>query len=168
LGPAAGRALADRLHSVAIHLLRHARRRDHETGLGPARLSALSVIVFAGPISLGALAEAEQVKPPTASRLVAALEASGHVERRTNPGDHRAVELVATARGRRLLQLGRRWRVAAIEALLTGLGPVEQAELEGAVNGLEHALRESPRDPRPARGSRPPGSRRRTRWSRRS
>ncbi|HXX01836.1 MAG TPA: hypothetical protein VEJ00_11510, partial [Candidatus Acidoferrales bacterium] len=63
-------SLADRLHSVAIHLLRRVRKQDVETGEGPARLSALSVLVFGGPKTLGELAAAEQVKPPTMSRIV--------------------------------------------------------------------------------------------------
>ena len=44
--------VADRLHSAAIHLLRHARKRDVVARQGPARLSALSVLVFSGPMAL--------------------------------------------------------------------------------------------------------------------
>ena len=69
--------LADRLHSAAIHLLRLVRVQDTASGLGPARLSALSVIVFGGPVSLNDLARAEQVRPPTMSRIVDALETAG-------------------------------------------------------------------------------------------
>src|SRR5437667_4934893 len=71
------REVADRLHSAAIHLLRFARHRDVLSGEGPARLSALSVLVFGGPMTLGQLATAEQVKPPTMSRIVAGLKQSG-------------------------------------------------------------------------------------------
>src|SRR5690349_25156897 len=73
--------LADRLHSAAIHLLRRLRREDDASGLPAPQLSALSVIVFGGPIALGDLAKAEQVRPPTITRVVAALEADGLVER---------------------------------------------------------------------------------------
>ena len=66
--------LADRLHSTAIHLLRLVRVQDAATGIAPARLSALSVLVFGGPMSLNQLAQAEQVRPPTMSRIVDALE----------------------------------------------------------------------------------------------
>src|SRR3954463_14052103 len=65
--------LADRLHSTAIHLLRRVRKQDVAIGQGPARLSALSVLVFGGPKTLGELAAAEQVKPPTMSRIVAGV-----------------------------------------------------------------------------------------------
>ena len=51
--------VADRVHSAAIHLLRRLRVRDQESGIGPAQMSALSVLVFAGPRSLKELAAAE-------------------------------------------------------------------------------------------------------------
>jgi DNA-binding MarR family transcriptional regulator len=73
--------LADQLHSAAIHLLRQLRKEDDASGLSAPRLSALSVVVFGGPITLGALARAEQVKPPTMTRLVDALEKDGYVKR---------------------------------------------------------------------------------------
>ena len=75
-------ALAIELNSAAIHLLRRIRESDAQLGVSPSRLSALSVVVFAGPLSLGALASAEQVTPPTMSRLVDALASAGLVTRR--------------------------------------------------------------------------------------
>src|SRR5437868_15366386 len=95
--------LADRLHSAAIHLLRRLPRQDDASGLPAPQLSALSVIVFGGPVTLGALAAAEQVRPPTITRLVATLEAAGLVERVTDAADRRVVRVTATARGARLL-----------------------------------------------------------------
>src|SRR3989442_10511210 len=96
---------ADRLHSAAIHLLRRLRVRDRESGVGPAQLSALSVLVFGGPRSLGELADAEQVRPPTMSRIVAGLERAGLVKRRKTE-DGRRVRLEASARGKKILQEG--------------------------------------------------------------
>src|SRR5918998_5384942 len=81
--------LADRLHSSAIHLLRRLRRVDTKTGLSGPRLSALSVVVFGGPLTLGELAAAEQVKPPTMTRLLRALEAQRLVTRATDERDGR-------------------------------------------------------------------------------
>ena len=71
--------VADRLHSAAIHLLRNAAKTDVVSGQGPARLSALSVLVFGGVKTLGQLASAERVKPPTMSRIVAGLKTAGLV-----------------------------------------------------------------------------------------
>src|ERR1700730_13037224 len=107
---------ADRLHSAAIHLLRRLRVRDRETGVGPAQLSALSVLVFAGPKSLTGLAEAEQVKPPTMSRIVASLVQEKLVQTTIDKQDRRAVVIQATEKGVRIMQEGRRRRVAAMAA----------------------------------------------------
>src|ERR1700758_4534754 len=90
---------ADRLHSAAIHLLRRLRIRDREIGIGPSQLSALSVLVFGGPKSLPALAEAEQVKAPTMSRIVAGLLRERLVRRGTDKQDRRAVVIQATEKG---------------------------------------------------------------------
>ncbi|HET7871395.1 MAG TPA: MarR family transcriptional regulator, partial [Terriglobales bacterium] len=106
-GRTAREALADRLHSAAIHLLRLVRVEDAAAGIGPAQLSALSVLVFGGPLSLTALARAEQVKAPTMSRIVDALETGGLARRRVNPRDRRAVHLEATEKGALLLHRGR-------------------------------------------------------------
>lgn len=118
-------AVADALHSAAIHLLRGVRKEDERTGVGPARLSALSVLVFAGPLRLTELARIEQVKPPTMTKVIAGLEAAGLVRRRNDVEDARAVRLEATARGTRLLQEGRRRRVERLASALQALAPDE-------------------------------------------
>src|SRR5204862_6890077 len=98
--------IADRLHSAAIHLLRRVRVRDRESGIGPAQLSALSVLVFGGPRSLGELADAEQVRPPTMSRIVAGLERAGLIRRHATE-DGRRVRLEASAKARKIPEAGR-------------------------------------------------------------
>ena len=55
---------------------------------------------------MGELAAAEQVRPPTISRLVKDLERHGLVSRKADPGDERVQKVSATAKGRRLLQEG--------------------------------------------------------------
>ncbi len=114
-------AVADALHSGAIHLLRTVRKEDERTGISPARLSALSVLVFAGPMRLTDLARIEQVKPPTMTRLVAGLEAEGLVRRRAVSEDARATRLEATARGTKVMHDGRKRRVARLTAALERL-----------------------------------------------
>ncbi len=136
--------VADRLHSVAIHLLRQLRREDEATGLSTARLSALSVVVFAGPLSVGELAGAEQVRSPTMSRVVADLEALGLVTRTMSTTDGRSVEVSATAKGRRVLQAGRRRRVATLSQRLDGLSARDLAVLDRAATLLEQALATPP------------------------
>jgi DNA-binding MarR family transcriptional regulator len=114
-------AVADDLHSAAIHVLRGVRQEDERTGVGPARLSALSVLVFAGPMRLTRLAGIEQVKPPTMTKVIAGLEAAGLVRRRADAQDGRAVRLEATRRGITLLQEGRRRRVERLASALESL-----------------------------------------------
>ncbi len=129
--------LADRLHSAAIHLLRRVRRVDDASGLSAARLSALSVIVFAGPIRVSALANAEQVRTPTMTPIVAALEHDGLVTRESDASDARAALLRATSKGARLMAEGRARRVAALAAELNDLSETDLAALERAVGILE-------------------------------
>lgn len=140
-GPEAMEA-ADRLHSAAIHLLRRLRVRDHEIGIGPAQLSALSVLVFGGPKSLSALADAEQVKAPTMSRIVASLLQAELVHRRTDKQDRRAVVIQATKKGIRMMQEGRRRRVAALAAAVRGLAEKEIVQLLQAAQVMERLSRQ--------------------------
>jgi DNA-binding MarR family transcriptional regulator len=133
--------LADGLHSAAIHLLRRLRREDDASGLPAPQLSALSVIVFGGPITLGALATAEQVRPPTITKLVATLEASGLVEREADADDRRIVRVKATPRGAKLLQEGRQRRVASLADALGKLSAADRAKLAQALPVLERVVR---------------------------
>lgn len=129
--------IADRLHSAAIHLLRRLRTEDNASGLSAPRLSALSVIVFAGPLRISDLAKAEQVKVPTTTRLVTALERDGLVDRTSAPDDARACLVKATARGRRLLQRGRERRVKTLANGLDSLTKRDRSVLSRAAALLE-------------------------------
>ena len=132
--------VADRLHSAAIHLLRRIRKVDEASGLSAARLSALSVLVFGGPTTVGGLARAEQVSAPTMSRLVSGLERDGFVVREADEGDARAVRVRATAKGTRVLQDGRRRRVAELDELLDGLSYEELRTLGSAAEIMDRVL----------------------------
>ncbi len=122
--------LADRLHSACIRLLRRVRVADAETGISAPKLSALSVLVFGGTQSLASLARAEQVRAPTMSKLVADLEADGLVAKRPNRADRRGVRIEATAKGRALMEEGRRRRLALLHGRLATLTPAERKVLE--------------------------------------
>jgi DNA-binding MarR family transcriptional regulator len=131
---------ADRFHSAAIHALRHVRREDPRTGLSAARLSALSVLVYGGPRTLGELAAAEQVRPATMTRIVQSLAQDGYVRRDSDPTDGRVVRLQATAKGTRVMQEGRERRVANLAGLLGRLSPDEVARVHEAAELVERAL----------------------------
>lgn len=132
--------VADRLHSAAIHLLRRIRKVDEASGLTAARLSALSVLVFGGPATLGELARAEQVAPPTMSRLVHGLERDGLVVLGPHESDARSVRIRATAKGRRILVRGRERRVAELVALLEGVADSELQTLGRAAEIVERQV----------------------------
>ena len=135
------REIATRLHGASIGLLRMLRREDDESGLSAPRLSALSVIVFAGPLSLNALAEAEQVRPPTMSRLVDALVEAGLVTRETRSDDRRAVSIAATQTGVRLMEAGRDRRVRRLARQLESLADSEIRALGRGIELLERITR---------------------------
>jgi DNA-binding MarR family transcriptional regulator len=134
-------AVADRLHSAALHLLRRLRTEDDALGISPPRLSALSVVVFAGPIGIGALAAAEGVAAPTMTRLVDGLERDGYVRRRPDPADARGVLVDATATGRRILTRGRRQRVQTLAAGLSSLSGEELAAIRRGAELIERISR---------------------------
>ena len=133
-------ATADQLHSAAIHLLRRLRVRDLASGIGPAQLSALSVLVFGGPRSLGELAKAEQVRPPTMSRVVAGLERSGLVRRHPTE-DARRVRLEATPKGIKLMQTARARRIELLAQALSRLPESEIYRLAEVTRLLNELLR---------------------------
>ena len=132
--------LADRLHSAAVRLLRTVRAVDSESGISGPRLSVLSVLVFRGPATITELAQAEQVKPPTVSRMVKDMEWAGLVERRPDPSDRRVHRIRATRRGRRILQKGRVRRVEAVARSLGALGASDRDTMAAAVTILERLL----------------------------
>src|SRR5436305_292968 len=114
------------------------------TGVPPAQLSALSVLVFGGPRTLGELAAAEQVRPPTMTRIVQALEEQGLVRRARDPHDGRVHRLHASANGGRVMQQGRRRRIANLATLLERLSREELARVREAADLVEKALAQQP------------------------
>ena len=132
--------MADRLHSAAIHLLRRLRRQDAASGEGPARLSALSVLVFGGAKTLGELAAAEQVRPPTMSRIVAGLKRSGLVTIKADRNDARRMRIQASSKGIALLQKARERRIADLAAQLEHASVEELATIDRAVEILRRVL----------------------------
>ena len=133
-------AVADRLHSAAIHLLRRLRVEDEALGISAPRLSALSVLVSGGPRRVGELADAEQVEPPTMTRLVDGMERDGYVVRAPDPHDGRAVIVRATAKGVRALRQGKARRVGALAAVLRTLTDDQLHALADGVDVLEGAI----------------------------
>lgn len=134
--------LAERLHSAAIHLLRRLRVQDLASGVGPAKLSALSVLVFSKrPLSLSELAAAEQVKNPTMSRLVSAMERDGLVTTETMKSDARSIHITPTNRGKTLLIAGKKRRVDSLAKAIEILNASQLKEMENATTLLQEIVR---------------------------
>jgi DNA-binding MarR family transcriptional regulator len=133
-------ALADHLHSAAIHLLRQLRKEDDASGLSAPRLSALSVVVFGGPLTLGELARTEQVKPPTMTRIVTGLEREGLVKRKGDPHDRRLTQIEATSKGQKVLTAGRARRVKKLATAVSRMKKKELAELRRGVELLRDVV----------------------------
>ena len=127
---------AEALHSAAIRLLRLVRTEDAQSGIGPAQLSALSVLVFRGEMTLGELAALEQVRPPTMSRIVDGLVQRKLAQRVSAPSDRRALKLTATSEGRKLLLAGKARRVRALAKRMAGYSTAEVKTLEAAAELL--------------------------------
>ena len=133
--------MATGLHSGAIRLLRMLRTEDQASGISGPRLSALSVLAFGGSTSLAELAAAEQVKPPTMSRIVEGLVQSGLATREADPANRRMVRITATAEGIALVHAGRERRVRALTRRLQRLAESEQRALARAAELLERVTR---------------------------
>jgi DNA-binding MarR family transcriptional regulator len=133
--------LAEHLHFAALHLLVFLRKEDESAGVTASRLAALSAIVFEGPISLGDAARIQQVKAPTMTRLVAALEQQGLIERETDPADARSVRLSATRSGRELMLAARQRRLDRLALAMETLDESKLNRLEGSMEVLDEIVR---------------------------
>ena len=127
---------ASELNSAAIHLLRGLRATDRAAALTPARLSALSVLVFGGPCPLGRLARIEDVAGPTMTRIVDGLSELGLAERRPHPDGGRLVLVAATAEGERVMRAAQQARVDTIVAALGTLPADDRAAITAAAPAL--------------------------------
>ena len=129
--------LAQLLHSSAIRLLRSLRQTDGPSGLTASRMSALSVIVFSGQITLGDLAAAEQVRPPTMTRIVNALAERQFVVKIPDRRDGRMTRIAATIKGKRELLKGRAHRVKLLAEGIQSLTHAEQKKISAAIGAIQ-------------------------------
>jgi DNA-binding MarR family transcriptional regulator len=134
-----GKALeqtALQLNHSAIHLLRGLHVVDRETGITPARLSALSVLVFGGPRTVGNLARAEQVAGPTISRIVDGLVELGLAAREPHPDSARMTLVTATPAGTDLMKKARQRRIEVIAAALARMPEADRQAITAAADAL--------------------------------
>jgi len=129
--------LAHDLRLAVMRLARRLRQQRGDHGLGLGQLSALATLERGGPMTPGALAGQEQVRPPSMTKTLAALSEAGYVDRAPDPHDGRQVLVTVTPAARRLLREDRRRREEWLAALLRDLDPAERAALATALPVLE-------------------------------
>jgi DNA-binding MarR family transcriptional regulator len=131
--------LAARLRLVVTRLSRRLRQQG-ETGISASQLSALSTIDRCGPMTLGDLAAAERVQPPSMTRVVANLEAARLVDRQPCQHDRRVARVSVTSEGRELLQVSRTRKNAYLARRLRTLDEGDRAKMADAIAVLEQIL----------------------------
>jgi DNA-binding MarR family transcriptional regulator len=122
---------------LAIARLSRRLRRHQLAGLTLTQVAALSTVDRSGPLRLSELAAVEGVAPSTLTRLVAALEDRGYVERAVVASDARASELAITPRGREVLDLIRQDSTTVLASSLASLRPDQLAALAAALPAIE-------------------------------
>lgn len=133
--------IAARLRLVVMRLARRLRQQA-PAGVTPSQLSALATLSAKGPMTLGALAEAERVRPPSMTRIVVALEEDELVAREQDPDDRRRATVRLTERGRKLIASNRTRKTAYLAQRMTALSEDERQTLARASEVLERMLEE--------------------------
>lgn len=136
-------AVAGRLRLSATRLARILRRQA-DTGLTPSQLSALATIEHHGAMTLGALAEHENVAPPSVTKLVNKLEGQGLVQRQASPADGRVALVSLTSAGTGLLSDSRQRKNQWLAVRLSRLTAEERARLADALDVLETLIGQDP------------------------
>jgi DNA-binding MarR family transcriptional regulator len=134
--------IAESAARLRLAIVRTARRMRQEAGaeLSPTLIAALATIENRGPLTPSELADIERVKRPTATRIAAALERDGFIERASDPSDGRACLLSTSREGKALIKRVRSRKNAYISRRLRKLGDEDVETLERAADVLERML----------------------------
>ena len=129
---------------VAVMRLSRRLRQQGNEGITPSQLAVLGTVERVGPITLGRLAEAEAIQPPSMTRIVSALAAAGLVVRQSREADRRSIEVAISRTGQRALDSIRTHRNTWLLERIAGLDEVERADLWRGIAAIERLL-EDPR-----------------------
>lgn len=122
-------------------------RQQSDAGLTPTQLAALATLDRSGPMSMGTLAEVEQIGAPTATKIVDKLHGAGYVDREADPDDRRVTRLRVSPAGHDLLVATRARKTAWLTTRLADLSPAERATLAEAAVILERLTTPPAHDP---------------------
>ena len=136
----------DLAQGLRLSVTRLARRlrKEADAGISPSMLSALSTIERGAPLTIGDLAAAEGVQPPSATAVVGRLLEAGLVTRDADPQDGRVYRLGLTRDGARLLERSRSRKTAFLARRLGDLSPEDREVLRRALPLLDGVLEEGP------------------------
>lgn len=127
---------------LAIMRLARRLRQQAEPDMTPSMLSAMASIEYRQPVTLGHLAEAERVTPPTMSKIVGRLADAGLVTRTVDVADRRIQRVSLSRDGAQLIARNRSRKNAYLARKLRRLEPEEVSKLEDAVGVIEKLLEE--------------------------
>ncbi len=125
---------------TARRLRQEAAKPGGERVLTPTLTSALAAVERFGPLTPSELADIEGVKRPTATRILAKLEAGEMVERTRDPDDGRSSLVSVTTVGRDRLGRVRKRKNAYLARRLKKLPAEDVATLERAAVILERMI----------------------------
>jgi DNA-binding MarR family transcriptional regulator len=133
--------LADGLRGPLLRLTRLMRQERSDASVPIGQLAALGTVHHYGPLTAGELADREQMQPPSMTKIIAALEDRGLVQRAVGPIDRRQVLISSTQAGRELVLSTRRARTEWLARRLALLTADERAVLRAAAPVLEKLAR---------------------------
>ena len=134
-----------RVNQLRVAVMRLSRRLRHQgnVGITPSQLAVLGTLERTGPMTLGRLAEAEAVQPPSMTRIVNALAEAGLVDRQAREADRRSTEVALSRDGHRALESIRAHRNTWLLERVKGLGQAERDDLWRGVAAIERLLEDA-------------------------
>lgn len=132
--------LAERLRLAVTRLARRLRQQGEPGDTTPTQQSALATIERHGQITLGDLATAERVQPPTITAAIDRLVGQRLVTRQIDEQDRRVVRVEITSAGRKLLARNRSRKTAYLAKRLRALSADDAATLRKATAILDRLL----------------------------
>jgi DNA-binding MarR family transcriptional regulator len=133
--------LAGELRLAVARMARRLRQQG-DSPLSPSLHAALVTVANHGPLTPSELADRERVQRPTATKLIARLEAEGVVVRTDKPFDGRSSLIAVTDAGRALLDETRTRKDAYLAHRLQELSAADRQTLARASVLLEELLAE--------------------------
>jgi DNA-binding MarR family transcriptional regulator len=135
--------LANDLSLATLRLARQLRFRRPDSPVSLSQLSALATLAKDGPMTPGALAVKERVRPPSMTRVIASLAELGFVDRCAHPDDGRQVLVSASQAGTELIEAERRASREWLQLRLAELEPAQRDTLLAAADLMLAIVNES-------------------------